>query len=58
MLRVGGSIFFGASHYLQVRLQSLQGKRVVIEAQQIDFYRLFRGGDAAPGGAEIEGVKA
>jgi sulfate permease, SulP family len=37
ILRVGGSIFFGASHYLQVRLQSLQGKRVVIEAQQINF---------------------
>jgi len=37
VLRVGGSIFFGASHYLQVRLQSLQGKRVVIEAQQINF---------------------
>ncbi|WP_339456378.1 SulP family inorganic anion transporter [Pseudomonas sp. EA_65y_Pfl1_P120] len=37
VLRVGGSIFFGASHYLQVRLQSLQGERVVIEAQQINF---------------------
>ena len=33
VLRVGGSIFFGASHYLQVRLQRLQGERVVIEAQ-------------------------
>jgi hypothetical protein len=29
--------FFGASYYLQVRLHSLQGKRVVIEAQQINF---------------------
>ncbi|WP_339529562.1 SulP family inorganic anion transporter [Pseudomonas mucidolens] len=37
VLRVDGSIFFGASHYLQVRLQSLQGQRVVIEAQQINF---------------------
>ena len=37
VLRVGGSIFFGASHYLQVRLQRLQGQRVVIEAQQINF---------------------
>ncbi|MDR9751209.1 SulP family inorganic anion transporter [Pseudomonas sp. SZMC_28357] len=37
VLRVGGSIFFGASHYLQVRLQRLQGPRVVIDAQQINF---------------------
>jgi SulP family sulfate permease len=37
ILRVGGSIFFGASHYLQVRLQRMQGVRVVIEAQQINF---------------------
>jgi len=37
VLRVGGSIFFGASHYLQVRLQRLHGRRVVIEAQQINF---------------------
>ena len=37
VLRVGGSIFFGASHYLQARLQRLQGERVVIEAQQINF---------------------
>ena len=37
VLCVGGSIFFGASYYLQVRLHSLQGKRVVIEAQQINF---------------------
>jgi SulP family sulfate permease len=37
ILRVGGSIFFGASHYLQVRLQRMQGPRVVIEAQQINF---------------------
>ena len=37
VLRVGGSIFFGASHYLQVRLQRTQGARVVIEAQHINF---------------------
>jgi SulP family sulfate permease len=37
ILRVGGSIFFGASHYLQVRLQSSEGLHVVIEAQQINF---------------------
>ena len=37
ILRVGGSIFFGASHYLQVRLQRMHGARVVIEAQQINF---------------------
>jgi len=37
ILRVGGSIFFGASHYLQVRLQRLQGQQVVIDAQQINF---------------------
>ncbi|WP_158177761.1 SulP family inorganic anion transporter [Pseudomonas viridiflava] len=37
ILRVGGSIFFGASHYLQTRLQRTQGQRVVIEAQQINF---------------------
>ena len=37
VLRVGGSIFFGASHYLQVRLQRLHGSRVVIDAQQINF---------------------
>lgn len=37
VLRVGGSIFFGASHYLQVRLQRLQSQRVVIDAQQINF---------------------
>jgi SulP family sulfate permease len=37
ILRVGGSIFFGASHYLQTRLQRTQGKRVVMEAQQINF---------------------
>ncbi|MEH6350028.1 SulP family inorganic anion transporter [Pseudomonas sp. 3JA] len=37
ILRVGGSIFFGASHYLQVRLQRLQAPRVVIDAQQINF---------------------
>jgi len=37
VLRVGGSIFFGASHYLQVRLQRAQGQHVVIDAQQINF---------------------
>jgi len=37
ILRVGGSIFFGASHYLQVRLQRTQGPAVVIEAQYINF---------------------
>ncbi|WP_149087077.1 SulP family inorganic anion transporter [Pseudomonas prosekii] len=37
ILRVGGSIFFGASHYLQVRLQRMHGARVVIEAQHINF---------------------
>ncbi|MEB0046113.1 MULTISPECIES: SulP family inorganic anion transporter [unclassified Pseudomonas] len=37
ILRVGGSIFFGASHYLQVRLQRMHGAKVVIEAQQINF---------------------
>ena len=37
VLRVGGSIFFGASHYLQVRLQRCQGPRVVIDARQINF---------------------
>lgn len=37
ILRVGGSIFFGASHYLQVRLQRMHGERVVIDAQQINF---------------------
>nr|WP_314492724.1 SulP family inorganic anion transporter [uncultured Pseudomonas sp.] len=37
VLRVGGSIFFGAAHYLQVRLQRCQGPHVVIEAQQINF---------------------
>ncbi|SEM63774.1 sulfate permease, SulP family [Pseudomonas sp. ok272] len=37
ILRVGGSIFFGASHYLQVRLQRTQAPKVVIEAQHINF---------------------
>lgn len=37
ILRVGGSIFFGASHYLQVHLQKSQGRDVVVEAQQINF---------------------
>ena len=37
ILRVGGSIFFGASHYLQVILQRSKGPRVVIDAQHINF---------------------
>ena len=37
IMRVGGSIFFGASHYLQTRLQRTEGKHVVIDAQQINF---------------------
>ena len=37
VLRVGGSIFFGASHYLQVRLQRCQAAEVVIDARQINF---------------------
>lgn len=37
VLRVGGSIFFGASHYLQVRLQRCQATDVVIDARQINF---------------------
>ncbi|MEN0105423.1 MAG: SulP family inorganic anion transporter [Pseudomonas sp.] len=37
ILRVEGSIFFGACHYLQVRLQRSQGQRVVIDARQINF---------------------
>ncbi|NBA96996.1 SulP family inorganic anion transporter [Pseudomonas sp. R5(2019)] len=37
ILRVGGSIFFGANHYLQVRLQRTSGQRVVIDARQINF---------------------
>ncbi len=37
LLRVGGSIFFGAVHYLQVRLQRCQGPHVVIDARQVNF---------------------
>ncbi|MBV6288185.1 SulP family inorganic anion transporter [Pseudomonas aegrilactucae] len=37
VLRVLGSIFFGASHYLQVRLQRCQAQVVVIDARQINF---------------------
>ncbi|WNW12626.1 SulP family inorganic anion transporter [Pseudomonas sp. DTU_2021_1001937_2_SI_NGA_ILE_001] len=37
VLRFGGSIFFGASHYLQTRLQRTEGRDVVIEAQHINF---------------------
>lgn len=37
VLRVGGSIFFGAAHYLQGRLQRCQGPHVVIDARQVNF---------------------
>ncbi|WP_236248618.1 SulP family inorganic anion transporter [Pseudomonas mosselii] len=37
VLRVGGSIFFGAAHYLQLRLQRCQGPHVVIDARQVNF---------------------
>lgn len=37
VLKVGGSIFFGAAHYLQVRLQRCQGPNVVVDARQINF---------------------
>jgi SulP family sulfate permease len=37
ILRLEGSIFFGACHFVQLRLQRSQGQRVVIEAQQINF---------------------
>lgn len=37
ILRVGGSIFFGAAHYLQVRLQRCQGPQVVMDARQVNF---------------------
>lgn len=37
ILRVGGSIFFGAAHYLQVRLQRCQGPHVLIDARQVNF---------------------
>nr|WP_314477770.1 SulP family inorganic anion transporter [uncultured Pseudomonas sp.] len=37
ILRVGGSIFFGAAHYLQVRLQRCQGPQVVVDARQVNF---------------------
>lgn len=37
VLRVGGSIFFGASHYLQVRMQRCHGAKLVIDARQINF---------------------
>ncbi|MGE7993980.1 SulP family inorganic anion transporter [Pseudomonas sp. NPDC089554] len=37
LLRVGGSIFFGAAHYLQVRLQRCEGPNVVIDARQVNF---------------------
>lgn len=37
ILRVGGSIFFGASHYLQVRMQRCHAPNLVIDARQINF---------------------
>ncbi|WP_404942014.1 SulP family inorganic anion transporter [Pseudomonas danubii] len=37
ILRVGGSIFFGASHYLQVRMQHCHAPNLVIDARQINF---------------------
>lgn len=37
ILRVGGSIFFGASHYLQVRMQRCHAPKLVIDARQINF---------------------
>ena len=37
VLRVGGSIFFGAVQYLQTRLQLCQGPNVVIDARQVNF---------------------
>ncbi|MET1079530.1 MAG: SulP family inorganic anion transporter [Pseudomonas sp.] len=36
-LRVEGSIFFGACHYLQLRLQRSQGARVIIDAHHVNF---------------------
>ena len=37
MLRVEGSIFFGACHYLQQLLQRSQGQRVIIDAHHVNF---------------------
>ncbi|MBA1190406.1 SulP family inorganic anion transporter [Pseudomonas entomophila] len=37
VLRIGGSIFFGAAHHLQVRLQRCQGPHVIVDAPQINF---------------------
>ncbi|WP_407313985.1 SulP family inorganic anion transporter [Pseudomonas sp. nanlin1] len=37
VLHVGGSIFFGASHYLQSRLQATSGRRVIVDALHINF---------------------
>ena len=37
VLRLEGSIFFGACPYLQHRLQRCEGARVVVEAQQVNF---------------------
>ncbi|PAU56502.1 SulP family inorganic anion transporter [Pseudomonas indica] len=37
VLRLEGSIFFGACPYLQHRLQRCEGARVIVEAQQVNF---------------------
>jgi len=37
VLRIGGSIFFGAAHHLQVHLQRCQGPHVIVDAPQINF---------------------
>lgn len=37
LLRVEGSIFFGACHYLQQLLQRSQGRRVIIDAHHVNF---------------------
>lgn len=37
LLRVEGSIFFGACHYLQQLLQRSRGERVVIDAHHVNF---------------------
>ena len=40
ILRVGGSIFFGASHYLQVRMQRCHAPRLVIDARPVSYTHL------------------
>ncbi len=37
LLRIEGSIFFGACHYLQQVIQRSRGERVIIDAQHINF---------------------